>query len=568
MENLDSFERMATGLSNDERQNILERLKSTSQAMEAAMISPVEEETEEEYIPFPQQIKKETFLIRFLIWIKSVVTNTNPESLYNEYKISNIGKNVEKNFPGLIDSKKGMILSTFYNKLTELKSAASFLKPYLSAVEEDEGAFYVLLGSLVMPEVNASMNSEADPYSNEVTSSVRPELRLSLIHKMDDIFDRINQAEKSAMYESVKAAEWLRQFVKLPFTKFLSSFSTLTEDINSLSFGQAQSEISAFAKSLCNSFIISDELLEALYLFSIKHNKTTAAANTEAEASQFLDKAHASIALLHMFMTSVPLRSIGCLIFNDSHWRVEPFSGGEDWFVRYKNSWKKIFEQKWKAWTKDCQKESLKINLKNNLGLNDFPYLPHRPWAEIWGGEYFRYELTAGFLYWFIVKKFPDYEIALKTVLVEGNFIKRDNQLAFTDAFNNIIQLSITFQSLLRRCAPSGETGMIFSKLREEHLRTLKAQTKVEQMIRSIESDFESILHKFGESSRSLTQLLNGILGVVKDSRFDSISNLNRLQGKDNDKFQEKLSQARTGLETSLNLIQDLETLDAQKTKF
>lgn len=565
-ENYDSFERLATGISDSEKQNILEQLNNSTQKHEDEELTPVETSADIDYVPFSEQIKHESLFLRFYIWLKSIISNTTQENVFNEYKISSIAKSIVKNYPGLINPQKKLLLATFYNKLNELKSAADFIRPYVIEIDEDEGAFYVLLGSLIMPEIDAKLNSDINPYSNPVTGSARPELRLDLLHKMDAIFDSLTQLDKSKMYEAAKATEWLKQFIKLPFTRFISLFASSDDDIYVCPFSSISNEFSLFARSLCNSFVITDELLEAFYLYS-KRKKISKNESDDSEASQFLDKTHASIALIHMFMTSVPLKSLGCIIRDDFYWRPEPFSGGEDWFVRYKNAWKKIFEQKWNSWMSDCQIESLKVNLKTNFGIDEFPSLPDRPWAELWGGQFFRYELTAGFLYWFIVKKFPDYELSLKAIMTEGDFINRENQTAFTDSFNSFIQLSISLQNLQRKCSQTGETGMMLKKLGEDHLRTLKAQTKAEQLIRSVESDFESILHKFGDASRSLSKLLGGILGTAKDTHFESLSNLKTLQGNDNAAFQQDLKKAKSALESSLNLIKELEVLDNRKTR-
>lgn len=123
-EDYDSFERMATGISESERQNILDQLKNSSQKHEDEEMYPIEEDENIEYRPFPEQIKRESLLIRLFIWFKSLISNTSQETIFNDYKISLISKNIERNYPGLIDTKRGLILATFYNKLSELKSAA------------------------------------------------------------------------------------------------------------------------------------------------------------------------------------------------------------------------------------------------------------------------------------------------------------------------------------------------------------------------------------------------------------------------------------------------------------
>lgn len=562
----DSFERLATGISDSEKQRILEQLKNSSQKHEDEEMTPIEMSGDFDYVPFADKIRHESFFLRVYIWLKSIISSTAQENIFNEYKLSLISKNITKNYPGIINPKKKIILASFYNKLNELKSAAQFIKPIVSQVDEDEGAFYVILGSLVIPEIDSQLKSDTNPYLNPVTSSCRPEFRPDLLRKMDSIFDSLTQVDRKKMYEAAKAAEWLRQFAKVPFDRLISLFESNSDEIYFCPYIKIKNEIPLFENSLCSGFIITDELLESLYLFS-KRNKNIKSSGSFNETEQFLDKAHASLALVHMFMTSVPLKSLGCLIHNDMYWKAEPFSGGEDWFVQYKNAWKKIFEKKWSAWLRDCQIESLKTNLKSNFGIDTFPQLPNRPWAQLWGGQYFKYELSAGFLYWFIIQKFPDYELSLKTVMVEGDFINKENQAEFTDAFNAFIQLSISLQNLQMKCSQNGETGMMLKKLGEEHLRSLNAQTRAEKLIRSVESDFESILHRFGDACRSISQHLGGILRTTKDQRFDSLSNLNTLQGRDNAIFQQSLKKSKNGLDSALNLLKELEILDSKNKR-
>ncbi len=562
MEKYDSFERMSSGLSQEERQNILNRLKNSISSPEDELLTPAEITQESDREPFSAQMKNEPLFLRVVLWIKSVITSTSPELLYNEYKLASITRNVERNYPGLINAKRGQLISGFYQRLEELKGCAAFFRPYLSAIEEDEGYFYVFMGSLVMQDFNNEMNENVDPYINPVTKEAKPELRIQLLHKMNDIFENLPTSDRQNMYDSVKSIEWLRQFVRLPFNRFLALFSNMGDNMQSCSLSQLDNEIDQFSKILCSGFRITDALLESLYLFSVRKNISS---STDVDAGNYMSRAHSNITLVRMFMTTIPLNSLGKIIHGDAHWIPDAFTGGEDWFVKYKNAWKRIFEAKWEAWTKDCHKEALKVSLKSTFNLDEFPYFPERPWKSIWGGVPFRYELTLGFLYWFMQKCFPGHEIILKSTMVEGTFIKKENQTTFSDDFNNFIQLSISLQNLTRRLASGGEIGMLFAKLQEDHLRNLQAQTKVEHTMRDIESDVSSAIHMFGDACRSMSMLLSGILGTKKDSRYDSITNLNRLQTKEGRLFSEALKEAKDHIDMGLYLIQELENLDSHK---
>jgi hypothetical protein len=315
---------------------------------------------------------------------------------------------------------------------------------------------------------------------------------------------------------------------------------------------------------MCGSIEIPDEFLEALYLFAIRNSKHINVENTGRDAGDFLSKAHSSLGLLQMFVTSIPLRSITRLVHSDSQWRINLFSGGEDWFVQYKTSWKKLFDRKWESWVQDCKKEALREKLQNNFQLKEFPLLPERPWASLWGGLRFRYELTAGFLYWYFRKVFPPFELHLKIVMMEGDFIQKQNRIDFTESFNNLIEISIELDSLHRRLQTGGDIGILFMRLINDKTRTLQGQAKAEDMLKSVEGDLGGILYKFGEACRHMDMLLNGILQTdKKDSRYDSLSNLSELQGSNNAIFRAQLAKAHASIVNAYDLIKELEPIDS-----
>lgn len=561
MEKKDSFEVLASEISESERQDILSRMQGVSQ--ENAPLQPADEKFDESIEPLEIKIKNESFLLRLYIWFKALISNTTQAVIYNEHKLSEIARSVNHNFPGIINSKQGMFLSPFYERLTELKACADFFKPYFISDEDNEGSFYVFLSSIVMPQVTEEIKANADPCSNPVTPEIKSDTRSGLLRKLEEIFETIPAGEKTKMYEAAKASEWMRQFIRLPYSRFITQFTSDGSEYT-CPFQQVEAEIDHFSRVLCSKIAIPDEFLEALYLFAIRNAKRINE-DTARDAGEFLGKAHSSLGLLQMFMSSVPIRSIGCLVHSDSQWRASQFSGGEDWFVKYKNACKKIFDQKWASWEADCKREALLSTLKQNFDLDHFPKFPERPWEELWGGVHFEYDSTLGFLNWFIKERFSVCELDLKTLLVQGSFNKKENHTVLSEAFNSMVQLSISLQVLARKLSTHGETGVIFNKIHEEKSRTLQAQTKVEQMMKSISSDVSTLIHQFGDSARSILQVLNGVLGFTKDTRFDTISNLNKMKDQNNEPFIHKIELSKNIIESALNFVMELESLDKQK---
>ena len=561
MERENSFDRMAAGISEEERQNILSQIQPSPQN---SSLQPADERLDTNDEPFEIRIKNESLFLRFVIWLKALLSNTTQSVIYNEHKLSEISHYVHRNFPGIVDYKQGLLLTPFYERLSELKACADFFKPYFVSDEENEGSFYLFLSSIVMPQVTEEIKTNADPYSLPITPEIKSDTRSNLLHKLEDIFETIPANEKSKMYEAAKASEWMRQFVRLPFARFITQFSSDGSNYT-CPFAQVDNEIDTFSKVLCSSLEIPDEFLESLYFFALRNSKRTNEESMGRDAGEFLNKAHSSLGLLQMFMTSIPIRSIGCLVHSDSQWKTELFSGGQDWFVKYKNASKKVFEKKRLAWESDCKREALLSTLKSNFDLDYFPKFPEHPWEELWGGVSFTYDSTLGFLNWFMKEKFSICELDLKTLLVQGSFNKKENHTLLSESFNSMVQLSISLQELSRRLSQHGELGIIFNKIREEKSRTLQAQNKVEQMMREIESDVATLIHKFGDATRAILQILNGILGLTKDTRFDTISNLSKMKDKNNEPFVHKIESSKQIIESALALVVDLENLDKKK---
>ena len=244
-----SFDALVSGLSETERVTMLEKMKAAG--VDNSSLS-VGDSPETAPLPAEEQIKQESLFFRIFLWLKSIFANTSVQVLYNEHRIAQIARSVEKNSPNLIDSKRNVLLSGFYDKLAELKLSADFFRPYMLISEADENSFLVFLGSLIMNDIEEQMDESVDPYSIPFENGPKPELRMNLLHRMDGILDSIPTARRNYMYEAVRSYEWLKQFSKLPFERFIALFSTVIEKNYTCAFSTMENEISVFA-GLCVS---------------------------------------------------------------------------------------------------------------------------------------------------------------------------------------------------------------------------------------------------------------------------------------------------------------------------
>lgn len=560
----DSFEVMAKKISDEERLSILGQL-TPAEPSRGTHFQATGEKFDDTAEPLDIKLKKEPFLLRFFIWLKAVISNTTRSAIYNEHRLSKIAHHVQKNFPGIINPKQNTLLTPFYTHLNELKSCADFFRPHLKPLDDSEGEFYVFLSSYVMPEVTEDIKTKTSPYSNPVTSSIKPDTRSSLLRGLEESFNTLPADDKARMYQAAKAGEWLRQFVSLPLAHVVTQFTSASSNVFTCSFGQIESEIDGITQILCNAIYVPDEFLEALFMFPL-HNSRNSEEDSR-NAGEFLGKARANLELIRLFLKSIPIGSVTRLIHTDSQWRAPAFSGGEEWFLKYKSAWKKNFEKQWASWESDCKKEAMLSTLEMDFDLDSFPQFPERPWEGGWSRLEFPYETSLGFLNWFVREKFSVFELDLKTLLVQGTFNKKENFTMLSDSFGALVQISVSLQELERRLSANGETGSIFTKINGERSPTFQSQATLEQALRGLELDVTELIHRFGKHARTTKQVLSGILGLTNDTHLGSVSNLSSFEDKNNETFVRRLEKAHRLLESAINIVTELEILDKKKSE-
>ncbi len=567
MDERNSFDRLVSTLSHTERLDLLHKLQSDSELENQTLAVETTEDDNEADLMI--RFRSESFFLRLWLRIKSFFSSANIETLYNELLVSNLALEIQKTYPDLLDYRHRLFCTTLYTKLSELKGVSDFFKPGITAYEENQGAFYVFLGSLVMPDLSQRIDKEVSPYNLGLDREITTELRASLIRKMEEILAEIPQSDKAKLYSSVCALEWLKHFCKLPFDKLLKRFTSFLPGTFTCPVDAAAGEFASFAKVLCSGSIIHAEVIEALYLYS-RQNSTDnpdelpipAASDKEDSASLYLKKSTEQIKLIKMFIQSVPFLKLTAVANNSSIWHTEKSIGGEDWYVRYKAHWRKLFDQKWELWIYDKRRKAAFDKIKAMLTCTDYPYIPNRPWRDVWDGIPFPLDHSIGFLYAFFQDLYPVYSKVLKLVLVEGEFTQRENRVEFTDTYNLLNHLSQSMIVFNDKLSVKGIYGGSFASIINESLRTIQGQARIDTLMNSINSEARLLISQFADASRSIQLITGGILHESKDPRYDTLSNIASILGNQNVQFRQRLHDTREGMINALEIIKELESLE------
>lgn len=562
-----SFDELVAGISSDERKYLLAKINQNREHS-FPLVQPAREETD----GFTLDIKlnSESFLYKFFLWIRSLISKKHKLEIYNDDLIRMLARKINKNHPGIVDMQNGLILSLFYEKLKELKNAADFFKPYFNIFNENPGKFYVFMSTFIAPEIASSINAEADPYSVPFEKEGTKEVRSSLLKKLEGILKDIPQKSRAVMYDAVKSLNWLKRFSELPYTHFLAQFTAIVSENYTCPFTNVQTDFNALANVLSDARSIPNEALEALFLFPQRKGGATVELDQDTEKSmrEFLSKSAAAISMVQMFISTVPFFALGKVIFSDYDWQIETFGGAEDWFVKFKEEWKIVFDERWESWLRDRKKSQLADVLMEKFGILSFPELPYRPWANLWGGVPFRCEMTGGFLYWFATVKYEEIIGVLNVLVLEGVFLNNDNRAEFSEAMNKFAEINHQVQLFGESLNEKGSVGSVFAKLIADHVRTLKGQNMVNSMILNAETSVRGWESSFCDCCRTIEKVLAGILDDEKtDKKYESIQNLMTIKGRENRAYRDNLQAEREVLLESRRILAEIEPLDLPKVE-
>ena len=556
-----SFDELVAGIGADERKYLLAKLKKNKGAG-ITVLKPLQETADSASLETAFQ--NESILYKFILWLRSIMGKKSKLELYNADLVSGIARKINKEHPGVIANNSRLLQSLFYEKLKELKESADFFKTYFSIFNDRPGRFYVFMSTFIAPEIAEKINQEADPYLLPFDKELTSDMRISLIKKMDAILKDIQPKTRSVLYASIRSILWLKQFTELPFIHFISQFTAIASEDYTCPYDNAEDDYPAFARTLSNPASIPTEALQALFMFPQRKNAKTAVAEGELEEAMqdFISRALSSISMIQMFISSVPLSLLGKVIFNDYNWQPDSTGGGEDWFIKFKEEWKVIFDSRWNEWLRDRKKAQLASVLKANFGISNFPEIPYTPWRDLWGGLPFKCEMTGGFLAWFAENQFNDVMQVLNTIILEGVFADNNNRNELSEALNNFADVNQHVSTFVYSLSEQGALGSVFKKIQAEGVRTMQNLALADSTIFTAVTSIRAWGKDFCEACRTIDRIFGRIFEDSKVKDYAGLQNISTIKGRENKDFREKMHAVRHTLDQAKFIITEIEPLD------
>ena len=562
-DNRTAFDRLVAGMTSEERSSMLEKINQDS--VSVVQFIETENQVPEKSLSLHLRFKEESFFYRFFLWLRGIIEKRSSEKIYNEDVIASMARRLNRDHPGIVNHRNGLLDTVFYEHLKALKSASDFFKPYFAIIDDSPGDFYVFLSSFVAPELSEKINSEADPFSLDYSAEPTNDTRAMLLKNLDNILKNIDAGSKRDMYTAVSSVNWLRQFTRLPYIHFTSQFTNLTGSNYTCPYRNAVNDYAAFAAVFTNILPVKSEVLEAMLMFSQKKDLTKNAQDKDIERTvkEFLSKTNQYFASSQSFISSVPILKTGKIINADYDWLPGNIEGVEAWFPNFRSHWRKIIDVRWGDWLRERKKKNLENYLKNDFGLSEFPVLTYRPWQALWMRVSFSCELTGGFMSWFSENAYDDMIQTLNEVMMEGVFVRNENRIEYSEGLNLFVQSVSQIRELTDRLAPEGEFGALFDEFATSRLRSFQVQNQIDSMMATTEGEIKDSVKKFSKGSRMMDKCLNGILSDEKDGVHDGLQNLGTIKGSQNRAWKDRLRKIWETLKKAQFYISELEPIDS-----
>lgn len=562
-DNRTAFDRLVAGMTSEERSSMLEKINQDS--VSVVQFIETENQVPEKSLSLHLRFKEESFFYRFFLWLRGIIEKRSSEKIYNEDVIASMARRLNRDHPGIVNHRNGLLDTVFYEHLKALKSASDFFKPYFAIIDDSPGDFYVFLSSFVAPELSEKINSEADPFSLDYSAEPTNDTRAMLLKNLDNILKNIDAGSKRDMYTAVSSVNWLRQFTRLPYIHFTSQFTNLTGSNYTCPYRNAVNDYAAFAAVFTNILPVKSEVLEAMLMFSQKKELTKNAQDKDIERTvkEFLSKTNQYFASIQSFISSVPILKTGKIINADYDWLPGNIEGVEAWFPNFRSHWRKIIDVRWDDWLRERKKKNLENYLKNDFGLSEFPVLTYRPWQALWMRVPFSCELTGGFMSWFSENAYDDMIQTLNEVMMEGVFVRNENRIEYSEGLNLFVQSVSQIRELTDRLAPEGEFGALFDEFATSRLRSFQVQNQIDSMMATTEGEIKDSVRKFSKGSRMMDKCLNGILSDEKDGVHDGLQNLGTIKGSQNRAWKDRLRKIWETLKKAQFYISELEPIDS-----
>ena len=552
------FDELVGHLSNEERVDLLEKI----QASYADTSEPIHDHSYEQ--PNLERVYNQmSFFEKVVVFLKMLFLSKNRLLVVEEVVYKRMFREIEEFSPGMIDMKKKRILLPFFLRIEELRKKASiFFAPFRALSEKGRADFYAFLADMEVPALANTILSDCSPAAIARKRNTDDEgvLKQEVDQALDHILDTLDPVDRQTMYYHAKCLSGLREFALYPYERILSLQNKSKED--SAEFDNVKDPLGDLINMLHTlEYRPKVVFLEGLFLYSHVEEMNDPDYQLEPELKHWMEQAKESLSFIKSFMQQVPLVKIYILMTESLDFIPRNIASGEDWFSLYRSFWHQRLDKDVKQYVVSCRKTEILHQAAHIIHKDSIVSIPHYSKSGL--GYPVLYEKTFAFVNEFVRRNFAlTMHTQLKRILIDGEFYKEQNSFDFSEGYSGCNRIEGRIDSLLKQLLADGEYGSELERIKNEPIPAALREKKKAQSIKKIETEVSGIVKDGTESFHLLISVLNGILFGEKGGRFDTLSNLGYMGGKENQIFMRKIGEVLDNLQAFYSVLIELIDLE------
>jgi hypothetical protein len=560
------FGRLASTLSMDDRRNLLEKLNAQSGGPQA--LYEEGDGAEAETGDSKKKYEALPWLYRLFYWFIGLFRGKTPLQVFQDRQISQLGRLIEAQSPGIYDYEQDLLLPAFYQAATELKTGARFFYDALDmSVNRDRGAFYAFLASLEMEDIHRMLLEATDPQKIAAQHQGVSEsaLRQLSLQALDEGIAAIGDSGRAAMYYNARTLNCLKELASFLFDRLLVSFSTQNARGGNVCSAHL---VNNYLRSLNDILYSMKEtppmtLLESLFIFILQDQAEAPEFNMENEMKTLLSRAQRALDLIRSFNKTAPLNRILRCAEKDMSIVPKMISGGEDWFSLYKDHWRHTVEEQFNDYIRNHHRRELMAEFANFFGGEELRPLSEAESEDNPSGFPFKGAFCLAFLRTFHSALFlPRLNLVLRPILIDGDFFKKENFAEFSESYDALFKADALIRRFEGDISTAGNLGKQHAAAKLDMSSLSVKRHKIQLVENEASDEAKKIIDRMRDAITLMIKVLNGILTKSPDGKFDTLANLADMSGK-TDTFAAGVSNAIRTLKKTLELMDKINLMEA-----
>jgi hypothetical protein len=549
------FDQLVRELDDQERRALLVRIQSSVPVYERAL-QP--EEKGASFFDPEEELARLNLLERIILIVKSLFSRKSRITLLVERHLKQLAFALQRDHPSLIAVSSGRFAAGMHEELIMLRAhARSLYAPLHEVLAQRKPEFIAFLARKELRDFQERLKEETDPkliWENGHFGEER-EVRTVMLKRFEELIEAIPRSDRQRIGQDAQAFFALYSFARHPFEDLLSAFEG--GETPEAAFPDVQKPLQDLAESL--EPVRIPPSAGALYdLFLFLHQERLEEQDFDLERRLMEDMAttHSALAGIRRFRDRVPLLSLLRLLTRDPGYCPAASRFTADWFSNFRDFWRQWVHHRYLDFYHSRTREALVAEALRFLNSNSLPSMTNYRADKFGANTPVRQELSLSFLRGFLKDVFSPLSRSLKIIYLNGEFYKEENRHAFTDAFLYLSEGERKIEELEFVLGPQGDLRAAIQQVKGQALEPRLRSKRIVDILGRADGQARTLVDAFIEQIGNLKSLLYGILKGQPGDRYDTLVNLSKIGGRENNELRrtwmralERCGQAATLLE-------------------